>query len=144
MKIYKAIIVLLLFEFLLPGTYYYSEDFSQPLNNPVNPEWITNFWYGRLGTVIGLDSKIIQRTNNGNLLLSGYPSANCDRDGTWKGKYVYNTNKYAATKEQPFGIEIIKKWSLMDTSIDNSQWGTNANDSRHQSEIGISLFVGVV
>ena len=35
--------------------------------------------------------------------MQGCVASNCDRDGTWKGLNVFNTNHFSATPIQPFG-----------------------------------------
>ncbi|MBI4978970.1 MAG: hypothetical protein HZC28_15940 [Spirochaetes bacterium] len=161
---------------LSPASYYLSEDFgvadgSVMLSNIVintnwangTNGWTNGMWYGREGVIIPelAGAPLLTNTNmymsqqimsNGKLEISGCPSpadGGSSRDGRWKGKWVYHTNRYSATVYHPFGWEVVRELSFLDISDVVTKPGsggaadhvpTPKSDARKHATLGLAMF----
>lgn len=132
--------------------------------------WTNSLWYGREGAIVPAVSKPADSNNgyghlltnylysfmsqqimsNGKLEIKGCPSpgdSNSSRDGRWKGKYIFHTNRYSASEVTPFGWEVIREAAfidLSDTAINppaGGNWvpGTSL-DARKHATLGLAMF----
>lgn len=96
--------------------------------------WITNFYYSRDGIVLPQANSTVVHAFSGGLKITGRPNTvGISRNGYWKGIASYNTNKFTATINNPFGFQIYRTNALL------VQGGTG--DARYQTECGLWMFV---
>lgn len=155
-------------DFGADGTFVLSNSLVTPVARGYNG-WTNNFWYGREGVIIpkpddgtgnnesdDLTNEVItamsrQHFTNGKLEIIGSPSPGdlgSSRDGRWKGKWVWNTNRYKATPYIPFGWEIIRERAFLDPSSlpggGVTAWVPGATgtkvDARKHSTLGIAMY----
>lgn len=144
LRILKFPILLILFIFTsisFGQSYYYRETFE---TNIGQTEWTNELYYGMEKVAVSrieISTQAIDTKAAGKLALRG----NCnsggvgyeERNGYWVGKWIFNNNRYDASAEKPFGVEIIREMC----ELDPDTGATDPADARAQVFVGMALFV---